>query len=132
MYGDGVARRAPRLFVFVFPLLAVPPRHVVCIECLAFHTDRGSEFGDAAIDGMLEVFGTARSLSKKGCPSGDAVDEPANKPPEAELVWGEEFASLRELQARLNEYVWRHDNDRLHSTLNYMSPVEFRLAGLSL
>ena len=95
-------------------------------------TDRGSESGDAAIDEMLEVFGTARSLSKKGRPSGDAVDEPANKSPEAELVWGEEFASLRELQARPSEYVWWYNNDRLHSKLNYMSPVEFRLAGLSL
>ena len=33
---------------------------------------------------------------------------------------------------RLNDYVWWHDNERLHSTLNYMSPVEFRLAGMSL
>ena len=81
---------------------------------------------------MPGAFGTARSLSKKGCPSGDAVDEPANKSPEAELVWGEEFSDLNELQARLNEYVWWYNNDRLHSKLNYMSPVEFRLAGLSL
>ncbi len=97
-----------------------------------FHTDRESEFDNAAIDGMLEAFGMTRSLSKKGCPFDNAVDESTNKSLKAELVWGEEFASLRELQARLNEYVWRHDNDRLHSTLNYMSPVEFRLAGLSL
>ena len=95
-------------------------------------TDRGSESGDAAIDGMPGAFGTARSLSKKGCPAGDAVDEPANKSLKAEPVWGEEFSDLNELQARLNEYVWWHDNDRLHSKLNYMSPVEFRLAGLSL
>jgi len=81
---------------------------------------------------MLEVFGITRSLSKKGCPSGDAVDEPANKPPEAKLVWGEEFSDLNELQARPSEYVWWHDNDRLHSKPDYMSPVEFRLAGLSL
>lgn len=38
----------------------------------------------------------------------------------------------RDLQARLSDYVWWHDNERLHSTLNYTSPVEFRLAGLSL
>jgi transposase InsO family protein len=78
------------------------------------------------------VFGTARSLSKKGCPFDNAVDESTNKSPEAELVWGEEFSDLNELQARPSEYVWWHDNDRLHSKLDYMSPVEFRLAGHSL
>ena len=78
------------------------------------------------------MFGTARSLSKKGCPFDNAVDESTNKSLKAELVWGEEFSDLNELQARLNEYVWWHDNDRLHSKLNYMSPVEFRLAVLSL
>jgi transposase InsO family protein len=50
----------------------------------------------------------------------------------AELVWGEEFGDPRDLRARLSDYVWWYNNERLHSTLNYMSPVEFRLAGLSL
>ena len=78
------------------------------------------------------MLGTARSLSKKGCPFDNAVDESTNKSLKPELVWGEEFASLRELQARLNECVWWYNNDRLHSKPSYMSPVEFRLAGLSL
>ena len=44
----------------------------------------------------------------------------------------EELGDLHDLQVRLTDYVWWYNNDRLHSTLNYMSPVEFRLAGLSL
>lgn len=43
-----------------------------------FHTDRGSEFANAAIDEMLEVFGIERSLSEKGCPYDNAVIESAN------------------------------------------------------
>ena len=97
-----------------------------------FHTDRGSEFDNQRIDEMLEVFGIARSLSKKGCPFDNAVDESTNKSLRAELVWGEGFGDLRDLQARLSDYVWWYNNERLHSTLNYMSPVEFRLAGMSL
>jgi transposase InsO family protein len=80
----------------------------------------------------VEVFGTARSLSKKGCPFDNAVDESTNKSLKAEMVWGEEFGDLHELQTKLSDYVWWYNNERLHSTLNYMSPVEFRLAGLSL
>jgi hypothetical protein len=49
---------------------------------------------------MLEAFGMARSLSKKGCPFDNAVDESTNKSLKAELAWGEEFGDLRDLQAR--------------------------------
>ncbi|WP_273384117.1 IS3 family transposase [Enorma phocaeensis] len=39
---------------------------------------------------------------------------------------------LRDLQAKLSDYVHRCNNFRIHSTLGYMSPVEFRKAGLIL
>ena len=44
-----------------------------------FHTDRGSEFDNADINIMLETFGIERSLSAKGCPYDNAVDESTNK-----------------------------------------------------
>ena len=97
-----------------------------------FHTDRGSEFGNAAIDGLLEAFGVERSLSRKGCPYDNAVDESTNKILKAELIYRERFSTLRELQVKLSDYVHWYNNFRLHSTLGYMSPVEFRLAGLTL
>lgn len=81
---------------------------------------------------MLEVIAIVRSPSKKGCPFDNAVDESTNKSLKAELVWDEEFGDLRELQTRLSDYVWWYNNERLRSTPDYMSPVEFRLAGLSL
>ena len=97
-----------------------------------FHTDRGSEFDNAAIDGLLETFGIERSLSRKGCPYDNAVDESTNKILKAELIYRERFSTLRELQVKLSDYVHWCNNFRLHSTLGYMSPVEFRLAGLTL
>ena len=48
------------------------------------------------------------------------------------IVNRERFSTLRELQAKLNDYVNWYNNFRLHSTFGYMSPVEFRLAGLTL
>lgn len=95
-------------------------------------TDRGSEFDDAEIDLMLETFGIERSLSAKGCPYDNAVDESTNKILKAELVYRGSFSDLRDLQAKLSDYVHRCNNFRIHSTLGYMSPVEFRKAGLIL
>lgn len=40
--------------------------------------------------------------------------------------------TLYELQLKLNDYVHWYNHFRLHSKLGYMSPVEFRKAGLSL
>ena len=97
-----------------------------------FHTDRGSEFDNVKIDGMLDALGIERSLSKKGCPYDNAVDESTNKILKAEFVHRETFATTRELQAKLSDYVHWCNNFRLHSTLGYMTPVEFRKAGLVL
>ena len=97
-----------------------------------FHTDRGSEFNNAAIDEMLGVFGVARSLSAKGCPYDNAVVESTNRILKKELVYRRAWPDEGTLRRELNEYVWWYNNERLHSTLGYMSPVEFREAGLSL
>ena len=97
-----------------------------------FHTDRGSEFDNAKIDDLLDAFGVRRSLSKKGCPYDNAVDESTNKILKAEFVYRESFSSTHELQVKLSDYVHWYNNFRMHSTLGYMSPVEFRKAGLSL
>ena len=95
-------------------------------------TDRGSELDNAEIDLMLETFGIERSLSAKGCPYDNAADESTNKIPKAELVCRDSFSDLRDLQAKLSGYVHWYNNFRIHSTLGYMSPVEFRKAGLIL
>ena len=49
-----------------------------------------------------------------------------------EVEHRESFANTRELQVKLSDYVHRYNNFRIHSTLGYMSPVEFRKAGLAL
>ncbi|HJG37169.1 IS3 family transposase [Enorma phocaeensis] len=98
----------------------------------ASRTDRGSEPDDAEIDLMLEAFGVERPLSAKGCPHDDAVDEPADKMLKTKFVYRERFSDLRDLQIKLSDYVHRHDDFRIRSTLGYMSPVEFRRAGMTL
>ena len=95
----------------------------------ASRTDRGGESGNAEIDLMLGAFGIGRSLSAKGRPCDDAADESTNKMLEAEPVYRGSFSDLRDLQAKLSDYVHRHNDFRIHSTLGYMSPVESRKAG---
>ena len=97
-----------------------------------FHTDRGSELDDAEIDLLLEAFVIESSLSAKGRPCDSAVDVSTNRILKVELARRETLGTARELRARLSDYAHWYNNFRIHSTLGYMSPVEFRDAGLSL
>jgi len=94
------------------------------------HTDRGSEFDNMAIDEALECFAIRRSLSNKGTPLDNAVAEATFKLYKAEFAYRESFNSLEELQIKLSDYVHWFNNIRIHSTLGYLTPVEFREKGL--
>ena len=116
-----------RLVRSAFATLSFPISNVE-----VFHMDRGNELDNAEIDLVLEAFGIERSLSAKGCPYDNAVDESTNGILKAELVHREAFGTTRELRAKLSDYVHWYNNFRIHSAPGCMSPVEFRKAGLSL
>lgn len=91
-----------------------------------------SEFANSGMDEPLEAFGIRRPLSRKGNPYDNAVIESTNKILKRELIYRRAFASLDQLSRELNSYVRCYNEERIHSTLGCMSPVEFRKAGLSL
>ncbi|MFX3624315.1 MAG: transposase, partial [Ectobacillus sp.] len=91
-----------------------------------FHTDRGNEFKNKLIDDALEAFGIKRSLSMKGCPYDNAVAEATFKIMKTEFVKGAYFESLEQLQVALDDYVHWFNHIRIHSTLDYLSPVEYK------
>jgi transposase InsO family protein len=95
-----------------------------------FHTDRGSEFKNKIIDEALETFEIKRSLSLKGCPYDNAVAEATFKIIKTEFVRGQHFTSLEELTRELRDYVHWFNHIRIHGTLGYLSPIEYKLGHL--
>ncbi len=91
-----------------------------------FHTDRGNEFKNQIIDETLHVFGINRSLSMKGCPYDNAVAEATFKILKTEFVRYNIFKTLDELQFELADYVNWFNHHRIHSSLGYLTPIEFR------
>ena len=91
-----------------------------------FHTDRGSEFDNMLIDELLATFNIERSLSLKGCPYDNAVAESTFKMIKTEFIYRRIFESKEQLALELSDYVHWFNNIRLHSSLNYKSPVNFR------
>ncbi|MBM7854188.1 transposase InsO family protein [Desulfohalotomaculum tongense] len=97
--------------------------------CL-FHTDRGNEFKNKLIDDALDTFNIKRSLSMKGCPYDNAVAEAMFKIFKTEFVNGRHFDNLEELTNELDNYVYWYNHVRIHSTLDYMTPIQYKLAYL--
>ena len=62
----------------------------------------------------------------KGCPYDNAVAESTFKMIKAEFVYSRRFDSLYQLQLELADYVHWFNNIRLHGTLGYLSPAEFK------
>lgn len=91
-----------------------------------FHTDRGSEFNNILIDEMLETFQIKRSLSLKGCPYDNAVAESTFKIVKAEFVYGRNFHNAEHLKLELTDYVHWFNHKRIHGTLGYKSPADFK------
>lgn len=90
------------------------------------HTDRGNEFKNKAIDSLLNTFQIKRSLSKKGCPYDNAVAEAAFKVIKTEFTFNRVFLTLEELELSLFDYVNWYNNHRIHGSLGYLTPVQYR------
>ena len=95
-----------------------------------FHTDRGNEFKNKLIDEALETFKIKRSLSMKGCPYDNAVAEATFKIIKTEFVKGRSFDSLEDLTRELHDYINWFNLLRIHGTLDYLSPIEYKLTHL--
>lgn len=95
-----------------------------------FHTDRGSEFKNKLMDEALQTFDIKRSLSMKGCPYDNAVAEATFKIIKTEFIRGRHFSNLEELSRELQDYVHWFNHIRIHGTLGYLSPIEYKLEHL--
>lgn len=91
-----------------------------------FHSDRGNEFKNKIIDELIDTFGIQRSLSKKGCPYDNAVAEATYKIVKTEFAFNRIFENFEELELELFDYVNWYNNFRIHGSLNYQTPIEFR------
>lgn len=92
-----------------------------------FHTDRGNEFKNKLIDEVINTFHIKRSLSKKGCPYDNAVAEATYKIIKTEFAFNRRFDSFDELERDLFDYVNWYNNIRIHGSLDYQTPVSYRL-----
>lgn len=90
------------------------------------HTDRGSQYVSNAFRVLLKRCGLRQSMSAKGNCYDNAQAESFFSRFKTELIEGGVFASLAEARSEIFTYIEGFYNPhRLHSTLGYLTPIEF-------
>ena len=98
-------------------------------EGLMFHSDRGSQYTSRAFVRALERRGMIRSMSRRGNCWDNSPSEAFFSSLKTELMGGKAFQSRRQAQAEIFEYMEVfYNRQRLHSSLGYMTPVEWEEA----
>jgi transposase InsO family protein len=90
------------------------------------HTDRGSQYASAEYRRLLYIHGFRQSMSAKGNCYDNAQAESFFSRFKAELVEGGRFESVEQAKSEIFSYIEGYYNRiRRHSSLGYLSPLEF-------
>ena len=96
---------------------------------LILHTDRGVEFRAQAMQIWLNKFGIRHSMNRPGQCTDNAEVESFFKTLKSELIYENYFPTVSALRDQISRYIRNFYNKvRLHSSLNYVSPIQFEHA----
>ena len=93
---------------------------------LTVHSDRGSQYASKALRKRLHLLGITASMSRKGNCYDNAYAESFFHTLKTELVYRRKFNTKKEAKQSIFEYIetW-YNQRRLHSSLGYMSPIDY-------
>jgi len=98
---------------------------------LIFHSDRGSQYCSEAYQAELTRFGIQSSMSRKGDCWDNAPTESLWGSLKVGRLHGRRFATRREAMDEVIDWLTFYNHSRLHSTLNYLSPMQFEARWLA-
>jgi transposase InsO family protein len=97
---------------------------------LLHHSDRGVQYASLDYTALLQEHKIQISMSRKGNPYDNAACESFMKTLKYEEVYRTEYRDLDDAYAQIGEFLERvYNQQRLHSALGYVPPVEFERNG---
>ena len=93
---------------------------------LIFHSDRGVQYASADFRNQLIGLPIVQSMSRKGNCWDNAVAESFFKTIKTEMVYHQVFETRQQASIAIFEYIeiW-YNRKRRHSTLGFLTPLEF-------
>lgn len=92
---------------------------------LIFHSDRGSQYASREFRSVLEGWGIRASMSRRGNCWDNACSETLFGSLKVERLYGQRFIDRRQAKDEVVSWLLWYNQTRMHSTLDYVSPVEF-------
>lgn len=96
-----------------------------------FHSDRGSQYCSHEFQSALSGYGMRSSMSRKGNCWDNAVTESLWGSLKVARLHGRRFETRREAMDEVIDWLTFYNHRRLHSTLGYVSPMQFERAWLA-
>jgi len=95
---------------------------------IILHSDRGSQYTSISVRELLKNYKITQSMSSTGNCYDNAITESFFHTLKTELIYWEKYQTREEAKISIFEYIEIfYNRQRLHSSLNYLSPVEFEL-----
>jgi transposase InsO family protein len=92
---------------------------------LIFHSDRGSQYASDDFSEVLKDHGITPSMSRKGNCWDNACSETLFGSLKVERLHGQRFETIRAAKDETISWLLWYNRTRMHSTLNYVSPMQF-------
>ena len=92
---------------------------------LLFHSDRGSQYASEAFRAVLKDYGISASMSRRGNCWDNACSATLFGSLKVERLYGQRFRTRRHAKDETLAWLLWYNQSRLHSTLNYVSPMQF-------
>jgi putative transposase len=92
---------------------------------LIFHSDRGSQYASDDFSQLLKRHGIVPSMSRKGNCWDNACSETLFASLKVERLHGKQFQTIREAKDETIAWLLWYNRTRMHSTLDYVSPMQF-------
>ena len=93
---------------------------------LTLHSDQGWQYQMKQYQYLLKEKGITQSMSRKGNCLDNAIIENFFGILKSELYYIQKFASIEELKHEIKQYINYYNNERIKSSLNKMSPIQYR------
>lgn len=95
-------------------------------EDLELLTDNGSIFLANEFVEKTDEYGIERTYTPYRCPSANGIAERFMRTLKEEKVWHYRFETMEEAEKVIADWIEEYNHQRMHSSLDYKSPVSFR------
>ena len=106
-------------------LVAKATRMRTILPSVIFHLGHGSQYTSEDFREILRISKMAQSMGKVGTSYDNAMAESLWASLKKELIYQARFKTREEAKTKIFDWIHWYNHKRIHSSINYLSPIAF-------